>query len=75
MSGLRYGLIGWLTRYLEGVRYPYLLGICAAVFVLDLIVPDALPFADELLLGVTTLLLARLRRERTPEGDTQRRDH
>lgn len=31
---------------------------------LDLLIPDAIPFADELLLGLGTLLLAGLRRRK-----------
>ena len=45
-----------------------LLGICATLFVVDLVMPDPLPFVDELFLGAATLLLARWQR-RGREGD------
>jgi hypothetical protein len=45
-------------------RYPQLFLLTAALFVLDLLIPDAIPFADELLLGLGTLLLAGLRRRK-----------
>ncbi len=59
--------IRWLTGYLGRVRYPVLLLITAVAFVLDLLIPDFLPFADELLLGLLTALFASLRRRRDTE--------
>lgn len=46
------------------LRYPWLLAITATLFVADLIIPDAIPLIDELLLGLGTLVLARLRTRR-----------
>jgi len=40
-------------------RSPVLLLIVAALFVLDLLIPDFIPFVDEILLGLVTILLAR----------------
>ncbi len=57
----------FLLRYFSGLRYPWLFALTAGLFVLDLLVPDILPFADELLLGLTTLLLATRGKERGPE--------
>jgi hypothetical protein len=42
-----------------------LVTIFAVLFVIDLLVPDPLPFVDEIILAVTTIILAR-RRGRTP---------
>ena len=42
-------------------RAPVLLLIAAALFVFDLLVPDLIPFVDEILLGLVTALLARWR--------------
>lgn len=47
------------------LRYPKLLALTAALFVADLFVPDMIPFADEILLGLGTLVLTRLRTRRT----------
>jgi len=33
--------------------------LCAVLFVIDLVIPDPLPFVDELLLGLATILLTR----------------
>ena len=51
-----------LMQYLSGLRFPKLLALTALVFVLDLIIPDVIPFADEILLGLLTLLLGTLKK-------------
>ena len=38
--------------------------MAAALFVADLLIPDPIPFVDEVMLALTTLLLARWRRRR-----------
>ncbi len=50
-----------LMRFFSGLRFPWLFVATAVLFVIDLIVPDFVPLADELLLGLTTLLLASWR--------------
>lgn len=55
-----------LLRWAEGLRFPRLAMITGALFVLDLLIPDFIPFIDEILLGLGTLLLANLRRRRPP---------
>jgi hypothetical protein len=42
-------------------RSPVLLLLAASIFIIDLIVPDLIPFVDEILLGIVTLVLARRR--------------
>ena len=51
-----------LIQYASRLRFPKLLALTAAVFVLDLIIPDVIPFADEILLGLLTLLLGTLKK-------------
>jgi len=51
-----------LMRYASGLRFPRLLAITAALFVLDLLFPDVVPFVDEILLGLISLLLASLKK-------------
>ena len=51
-----------LIEYAARLRFPKLLALTALVFVVDLIVPDVIPFADEILLGLITLLLALLKK-------------
>ena len=38
--------------------------VAAALFVADLLIPDPIPFVDEIMLALTTLLLARWKRRR-----------
>ena len=64
-------LIAFLMRYFGRLRFPYLAAITAALFVIDLLVPDVIPLVDELLLGFVTVLLTMLKKPRTlpaPEG-------
>jgi len=55
-------ILGPLMRYAERLRFPQLFLLTGFLFLLDLIVPDLLPFADEVLLGLLTLLFASWRR-------------
>ena len=54
------GLRGWLSR----LRSWQLFVVAGALFVVDLLVPDPIPFIDEIMLGLTTLILARWKRRR-----------
>lgn len=60
-------LLNRLMRFAAGLRFPNLLAITVTLFVLDLIIPDMIPFADEILLGLLSLLLASLK-TRSPGG-------
>ena len=53
-----------ISEFLSQLRFPYLFLLTAAVFFLDVLVPDLVPFADEILLGLGTLLLSRLKKNR-----------
>lgn len=63
-------LIAPLLRWLGRLSFPRLFLLSAALFVLDLLVPDFIPFADELLLGLGTLLLARWKKPAPGNGKT-----
>lgn len=54
----RHGLI---QRFLGKLKYPQLFVVVAALFAADMIVPDFIPFLDEILLAAMTLLLGSLR--------------
>jgi len=51
-----------LMRYASTLRFPKLLAVTAALFVIDLLFPDMVPFVDEILLGLISLLFASLRK-------------
>ena len=66
-------MIGQLvTRFASGMRFPTLFKLCAGLFLVDLVIPDLVPFADEILLALLTLLVGafRKRREATPGAAT-----
>ncbi|MNM59026.1 hypothetical protein D3C81_702700 [compost metagenome] len=49
------------------LRYPTLFKITAALFVISMVVfPDPVPFIDELLFGLGTVLLANWKRRKDP---------
>jgi hypothetical protein len=62
MNTQKTGALALILRYLSTLRFPYLLVVAATLFVVDLLVPDFVPFADEILLGLVTLILSRLKR-------------
>ncbi len=72
MSVARPSLFGFLERFAGRLRFPQLFTITLILFVVDLIIPDMIPFADELLLGLATLLLGswKKQRETKPEPES-----
>ena len=52
-------------RYTSSLRFPVLLVITAVLFIVDLLVPDMIPFVDEVLLGLLVAVFARLRKPRS----------
>jgi hypothetical protein len=54
-----------VTRFAAGLRFPTLFKLVAALFVVDLFMPDLIPLLDEILLALGTLLLAALRKRRS----------
>ncbi len=55
---------GLVWHFLSGLRSWQLFVIAAALFIVDVLLADPLPFIDEILLGVLTLMLARWKRRR-----------
>ena len=51
-----------VTRFASRLRYPTLFKVVAGLFIVDLFLPDFIPFADEILLALGTLLLGALRK-------------
>lgn len=63
---MRNPVVAGLLRFAAGLRFPTLFAVTAGLFVLDLLVPDFVPLADELLLGLLALLFASIRRRPAP---------
>jgi hypothetical protein len=55
-----------LFNWARKLRYPTLFKITAALFALTLVIPDPLPFFDEILLGLGALLLANWKNRKGP---------
>lgn len=55
-------LLVWLGR----LSYPKLFVLAAVLFAISVVVPDPLPFVDELLLGMGALLISRRKRKPAP---------
>lgn len=65
-------ILGWARK----LRYPTLFKITAGLFVLSLLIPDPLPFVDEILFGLSTLLLANWKnRKDEPRIHSQGQGH
>ncbi len=55
-------LLGPVLAFAGKLRFRTLFLVTACLFVFDLLIPDFLPFVDEILLGLATLLLSALRK-------------
>ncbi|MGY0504645.1 DUF6116 family protein [Luteimonas sp. e5] len=68
---MRQLLIGPFLAWARKLKFPALFKLVAGLFLLTLVVPDPIPFIDEILLGLGTLLLASLK-DRNRDGDAAR---
>ncbi len=61
-----------ILRIARRLRFPQLFMLTAGLFVLDLLIPDLIPFLDEFVLGLATLLFgAWTRRKKEHLEETQ----
>jgi hypothetical protein len=62
--------VGFLTRLIASLnlRFPTLFALFAVLTLVDLVLPDPVPLADELGLALLTLLLGLWRNRRPPRG-------
>ena len=65
---------GMIARLVAGLRFPQLFVLVATVLVVDLLIPDLIPFADEILLGLLTVLLGSLKRPAADETPREVKD-
>ena len=59
-------LLSPVLRFLGRLSYPRLFLLTGALFALDMVIPDFIPFVDEILLGLGTLLLANWKKRKDP---------
>ena len=62
------GIIVFLTRYISRLRYPWLFVLTLALFLFDLAMPDVIPVADEVLLGLLAAIFGKMRKRRETRG-------
>ncbi len=74
MSDRSLSLIGKLQRYAGQLKSSTLLVLVASLFALDLVIVDPLPFVDEIVLGIVTLLVARWQNRRKEPPQPPPRD-
>jgi hypothetical protein len=65
MMSTRPLVLGWFVSRMARLRFPKLFLITAALFAIDFVVPDFIPFADEVLLGLATALLGSWRNRKS----------
>ncbi len=58
-------------RFFGRLSYPRLFALTAALFAMDVVIPDFIPFADEILLGLGTLLLANWKTRKPPTASAK----
>jgi Family of unknown function (DUF6116) len=68
------GIKNGFMRFATELRFPKLLALTVALFAVDFMIPDFIPFADEILLGLLAAILAALKKSRRgpPEQHTEK---
>ncbi|MBS3744964.1 MAG: hypothetical protein KGY48_11475 [Wenzhouxiangellaceae bacterium] len=56
----------FVRRFLERRRFPTLMLLGAVLFIANLLVPDPLPFVDEALMLIATVLIGSVRSKKKP---------
>lgn len=54
---------GPLLKWASRLRFPTLFLLTTVVFLLNLFIPDIIPFVDEIILGLTAAMLGNLRKK------------
>lgn len=67
-------LFGPVQRFLERRRFPTLFLILAALFGANLFFPDPIPFIDELIMLVATVIVGSFRERRKTDRPAQETD-
>lgn len=66
MSVSKKAVLGILPKAVRGLRFPQLFLLTVGLFLADLLIPDLIPFVDEILLALASLLLASWKRKPDP---------
>jgi hypothetical protein len=60
-----------VINWARNLRHPTLFKLMAALFLIDMVVPDLVPLIDELMLGLGTLWLASWKQRKEPKPPAQ----
>ena len=63
-----------ILRIARRLRFPQLFMLTAGLFVLDLLIPDLIPFLDEFVLGLAILLFGAWTRRKKEHLEEERED-
>ena len=66
MGFLRAIVLGLLGRYGTELRFPVLFFVVACLLAFNMVLPDPVPFIDELILALMALMLASFKRKPLP---------
>lgn len=61
--------MSWLLRYASRLRHPQLFLLILGLFALNVVIPDPLPFVDEIILGLLSLLLGTWKARDEPDEE------
>ena len=70
----RGGVVGIILRWASSLRFPVVFGLMAVLFILNLFIPDVIPFVDEILMGLLAVLLGSLRKKPVVEKSADSRN-
>jgi len=56
-----------IQKFLQRLRFPYLLILTVILLGVDLVIPDPIPFIDEALLALLAMVIGSIRSRREPE--------
>ena len=60
----------FIRRFLERRRFPTLMLLGAVLFIANLLIPDPLPFVDEILMLIATVAIGSVRSRKEPPTDS-----
>ena len=64
----------FIRQFLERRRFPTLMLLGAVLFIANLLVPDPLPFVDEILMLIATVAIGSVRsKKKSPKDSEQQR--
>lgn len=67
----RGGIAGIFIRWASSLRFPYMFLLMSVLLVLNLLIPDMIPLADEIIMGLLAVMLASLKKKPEVEKNTE----